>query len=297
MQDLGIGNTPVKELDRLTRNGRLLLKLETYNSTGSVKDRTAYFLLRNLWLRGCLEAGDGIVESTSGNLGISLATIGMQLGVTVCCVIDPSIAANKKERLIQVGATLCHVDGGCGLDHREPRMRRAEDIGSRPGWVWINQYANPAGMIAHYHSTGREIIELGSRLDAVFVALGTGGTACGIGYALLASGLAVNVIGVEPMGSTILGGCYQPHRGFGAGYLGQSPLMRQYGHVLSGGMKVHEEDAAKVCREVYEESGISVGPTTGLCIYAALRYLDRHRDRTVLCLAADGGGDYETVMI
>jgi cysteine synthase len=291
--ELGIGSTSTLPLPAEAVGGAVLLKLEEDNPTGSIKDRTAYFLIRELWDRGELSQGDCLVESTSGNLGISLAFLGGLLGLHVCCVVDKTIAPRKLERLLAAGAEVRSIEDDQALDPRSRRIALAKQIGDQVGRHWVNQYGNEAGMRAHESTTGVELLQHGGQNDEVVVAVGTGGTICGIGRAFRTAGQPCRIVGVEPAGSTIFGGQVAPHHGYGAGYAGRSALFSRFGHIVDQGMKVSEADAEGEVRRLKDLAGLSVGMTTGMCLAYARGALAQDGRKRILCVAADSGEDYE----
>jgi cysteine synthase len=209
--DTPIGDTPMGRI-RLRIDGKsrsAYLKLEGHNPGGSVKDRTAQGLLQSLEATGQLRAGGGLLESSSGNLAISLAMLARDRGCQFTAVVDPTMTAENMRRLQALGAETSIVESpdeaGGYLLSRLARVR--EMLAEDPGLVWTNQYSNAANPEAHYLGTGPEIHrQMEHRVDAVFVAVSTGGTLAGIGRFLREASPDTRIIAVDARGSVALGG-------------------------------------------------------------------------------------------
>ena len=218
---LGIGDTPLVPLEKVSTRGAVWLKAEYANPFGSAKDRTAAYLLASA--RATVGANVSVVESTSGNLGIALARIGHRIGVPVTLVMDGSL---PQERIADVrhagGAVRVVHEPRAGLTMRETRIAVALELGDREGCLWVNQYANESCVQAHRETTGPEMpASLRGDIDIVVASVGTGGTLCGISAAFRDLGHRALFVGVEP--------CRVDHL---RGYRGRLPArrLRDAGH-------------------------------------------------------------------
>jgi cysteine synthase len=272
MTALGIGRTPLLDLSHLVKRGRLMMKAEFRNPFGSVKDRTAVYLLN--WAYATAGEGVQVVESTSGNLGIALAGLGRLLGFTPIIIVDITVSERQRERIREAGAQIELVRvARAGFDMRQTRIALASELGGRDGCVWLNQYANKAGVLAHLETTGPEIwADCGGQIDAVVVPVSTGGTICGIGQCLKSLNPAIEVVGVEPAGSTIFGGRYSPSFLIaGAGMRGPCELTVANGSVIDRCAKVPDPASAAYAAYMRDECGLPVGLSTGAALGVAIQ--------------------------
>ncbi|MQS05943.1 cysteine synthase family protein [Streptomyces alkaliphilus] len=295
-----LGLTPIKPitLDVRGEPRRILLKLEGYNLTGSIKARTAYGLVRGLTRDGRIRPGVRLIESTSGNLGVALAGMARFLDLGFTAVLDPMSTVEVRSRLTDLGADIVMVDeideaGGYLLSRlaKVQEMLRADD-----GYVWVDQYNSPENPDIHRRMTGPEILDqLPAAPDALFAAVSTGGTFAGISQCFRERGLATRMVAVDVNGSVAYGG--QPGRrylsGIGAGrpssFLKES-LVDHYAYVDVG-------EAAHYCRTVLKETGIHLGASSGAVVAACVRYMGEHPDlRDALCICADGGEKHESTI-
>jgi len=291
----GIGHTPLVPLPGISRHGQVWLKAEYANPFGSVKDRTAGYLLA--W--ACRAGGDSVhvVESTSGNLGVALAQLAEQLAVPVTLVMDASLPAARVREVRRTGADV-HVvrSSRSGLTFRESRIACARELGDRSGWLWLNQYGNEAGMRAHQETTGPEIWDgLHGSVDAVVASVGTGGTICGIAAALRDRHPCPIVVGVEPVGSTISGGPDGDYLPAGSGMRGPSELIDHRRDLVDYFAKVPDCLASAWSLALQERYGIDVGQTTGAALAVAALLADMYGMR-VAALAPDHGRSFLPVM-
>jgi len=293
-----IGNTPVKPV-RLLIGGKgrcVYLKLEGANPGGSIKVRTALSLLRSLEHTGRLTSAGRLVESSSGNLAIGLAMLARIRGYQFIAVVDPAVSAEKMRRLHELGAKTMMVEtpdetGGYLLT-RLARIRKllAED----PGLLWTNQYSNAANPKAHYASTAPEIFRQMERsVDAVFVAVSTGGTLAGIGRFFREQSPGTRIIAVDTRGSVALGGSPGLRKLTGIGSSRRSEFVNAglYDELIY----IRDCEAFAFCRALDAATGIKVGGSSGACLAACARYLQSHKkaERTV-CICPDSGDHYES---
>lgn len=291
-----IGDTPIRRI-RLRIDGKsrnAYLKLEGHNPGGSIKDRTALSLLRSLEATGQLRAGDRLVESSSGNLAISLAMLARDRGYQFTAVVDPMVTAENMRRLHALGAETSMVESpdetGGYLLSRLARVR--EMLVEDPGLLWTNQYSNAANPEAHYLGTAPEIHrQMGHRVDAVFVAVSTGGTLAGIGRFLREASPDTRIIAVDARGSVALGGSPDVRRLTGIGSSRRSEFVTP--GIYDELIYVGECEAFAFCRALDAATGIKVGGSSGAGLAACARYLQSHdKVERAVCICADRGEHY-----
>jgi 2,3-diaminopropionate biosynthesis protein SbnA len=289
------GNTPmIRVYFRVRDRWKLIwLKLEGYNSAGSLKDRTAAALIGDLETRGLLSPSSTIVESTSGNLGVALAYLCRAKGYGFVAVIDPKATSEICSRMKEFGAELDLVkepdeNGGYLLS----RLRRIEDLCNRfPDYVWTNQYGNPANPLAHYLSTAPEIYSQASRnVEAVFVAVSTGGTLAGVGRYFRETSPRTKVIGVDASGSVVFGTPPGQRKLTGIGSSRKSEFLTP--DLYDCHLLVTDQQAFSMCRRM-AELDIHVGGSSGATLVACVRYLAEHPEiDSAVCVCPDSGQSY-----
>lgn len=269
MTALAIGNTRTIELGGFSPSGQVWLKAEYENPFGSVKDRTAAYLVA--WAVVTAGRNVRVVESTSGNLGITLPRVCAEAGLPrPLIVVDVTMPAIKLAAIEREEAEVILVSQSRpGMDLRETRIAVAEELGQRNGYLWVNQYGNEVGVAAHAETTGPELTRALPELDTVVASISTGGTACGIAMYLSRHCPAARVVAVEPEGSTIFGGESRPFMTAGAGMHGPSEIVQRHGALLGGFAKVPDELAAIECAFVKDRHGIAVGLTSGAALVCA----------------------------
>jgi cysteine synthase len=286
-----IGDTPLISLPGLVRRGQVSLKAEYANPFGSVKDRTAAYLLA--WARRTYGPEVRVVESTSGNLGFALAHIGKQFGIRPILIMDSSLPEARISDLRGTGADVVVVqEPRPGMTLRETRIAVAAEIGQRAGHVWLNQYGNSAGAQAHRESTGPEIWS-GCRgaVDAIVASVGTGGTICGIGAALREVTNSPLIVGVEPSGSTISGGEEGEYLTAGSGMRGAPDLVLEFRYLIDHFAQVPDTIAARWALMIRDQFNIEVGQTTGAAVAVAALLAEREGYH-VVALAPDRGSAF-----
>lgn len=289
----GLGNTPVHRVPAYCPTGNLYVKLEETNPKGSIKDRTAYYLIKDLVDSERVKPGVRLVESSSGNLGMALAHFAREIGVPFLCLVDPTLPPSRLAQLAAQGVDTCVVSLGPYPSYRVARIERARELDREPGWIWTNQYDNPANMRAHYETTGPEIWEqMHGRVDYLVCSVGTGGTICGIGRFLKEQNNTIKIVGVEPKGSTIFGGTPGCYLTAGAGMLEPSGIFRQYGHVVDCYGQVDDKDALEECIRLSVLENTCVGITTGAALFVASYLADQHPGSIVVAVSPDGGEKY-----
>jgi 2,3-diaminopropionate biosynthesis protein SbnA len=291
-----IGNTPIQPI-RLLIEGKsrsVYLKLEGANPGGSIKDRTALSLLRSLEKKAQLSVGTGLVESSSGNLAIGLATLARESGFRFKAVVDPKVTVENMRRLHDLGAETIMVEtpdeaGGYLLT----RLARVKDmLAEDPRLVWTNQYSNPANPKAHYSGTAPELLhQMEDRVDVIFVAVSTGGTLAGIGRYFREKSPDTRIIAVDARGSVALGGPPGSRKltGLGSGRPSDFVDPALYDEVIYVG----DSEAFAFCRALDAATGVKVGGSSGACLAACARYLQSHTKlERAVCICADSGEHY-----
>jgi cysteine synthase A len=278
----------------------LYAKLEYANPIGSVKDRTAYWILRRAIERGDIDAGTTIIESSSGNFAAALATYAKLLGLQFIPVIDPHIVPSNEAFLRRMCRTVIKVDrpdesGG----YLKSRLQAVQELcAATPQSFWPNQYANTDGMDAHYDVTAEEICGALPSIDYAFMGVSSAGTIAGISRKLKERRPGVTIVAVDAVGSVIFGGAAQRRHipGIGAGIV---PPLLQHARI-DDVVLVEERDTARACRELIWEHGLLAGGSAG-SVYAAVQQYAAARampdGSTVMFLCADGGAPYiDTVL-
>lgn len=276
----------------------LHLKLEGENPTGSMKDRTAHALVRDLEIQGRLKPGATIVESTSGNLGVALAAIAKARGYHFIAVVDPKTTPENLERMRQFEAqiemvTQSDVCGGYLLS----RLQRVHELCQRSlEYVWTDQYNNPANPYIHYTQTGPEIYrQMHGQVDAVFVPVSTGGTLAGIGRFFREVSPTTQVIGVDAYGSVIFGTPPAPRKLTGIGSSRPSSFLQQ--GLYDTHMLIKDEEAFLLCRTLAATTNCLVGGSSGAVLAACTRYVADHPAlERVVCVCADRGQHYASTI-
>jgi len=286
-----VGRTPLVELSRLAPTGRRVLgKLESWNPSGSNKDRAALGMIRHAERSGFLRDGGTIVECSSGDLGLALATIGARCGHRVVLTMPEGSAGPRRNLMLALGAEIVETPACEGM---RGAMARAEQIAKQtPGAVCLQAFTNRANARAHADTTAREIWEdTDGRVDIVVVPVGTGGTAAGC--TSFFRELGVRVVAVEPAGSRVLaGGEAGPHDipGLGAGFV---PDILSPGDVAEV-VAVHDRDAVAAARSLAREEGLLLGPASGAVMHAALKLarLPASQDKMLVAVLPDRAERY-----
>ena len=291
-----IGRTPLLELTRIEQEenlpARILAKLECLNPAGSVKDRAAKAMIDDAEARGLLRPGAVIIEPTSGNTGIGLASVAATRGYRVIIVMPETMSIERRQLMGAYGAELVLTEGDKGM---AGAIARAEELAREiPGSFLPGQFDNPANSAAHRSSTGPEIWEdTGGAVDIFVAGVGTGGTITGVGQYLKERNPAVRIAAVEPEGSPIRsGGRPGPHQlqGIGAGFLPKVLDTSIYDEIIS----VSDEDAFAAGRQMGRSEGILVGISSGAALWAAIQLARRaeNQGKTIVTLLPDSGDRY-----
>lgn len=291
-----VGHTPLLEAGRTEREeqtkARLLLKVESFNPAGSVKDRPARQMIAEAEESGRLKPGGTIIEPTSGNTGIGLAALAAAKGYRAVFTMPETMSVERRKLLAAYGAEIVLTEGAAGM---AGAIQKAEELAAEiPGAIVAGQFVNPANSRAHYRTTGPEIWEDTEGKTDIFVAgAGTGGTITGTGRYLKEQNPKIQVVAVEPAGSPVLsGGKPGPHglQGIGAGFVPEVLDTEIYDEII----RVTEEEAYAGARMLARREGILVGITSGAAFHAALSLAkkEENRGKTVVVLLPDTGERY-----
>ena len=291
-----IGGTPLLELSHIEAKegvkARILAKLEYFNPAGSVKDRIARGMLDDAEARGVLTKDSVIIEPTSGNTGIGLASVAAARGYRIIIVMPDTMSVERRNLMKAYGAELVLTEGAKGM---KGAMAKAEELAKEIPHSFIpGQFVNPANPAAHEKTTGPEIWEdTDGEVDYFVSGVGTGGTLSGVGRYLRSKKPGVKLIAVEPDASPVLsGGQPGPHKiqGLGAGFVPDTLDKDIYDEVI----QVSNEDAFRVGREIGRAEGVLTGISSGAALYAALQLAKRKEaeGKTIVVLLPDSGDRY-----
>jgi cysteine synthase A len=291
-----IGNTPLLEVTNLERSkeleAKLLVKLEYFNPSGSVKDRAAYYMVKDAEEKGILKDGSVIIEPTSGNTGIGLASIAAARGYRTILTMPETMSVERRNILKAYGAEIVLTEGAKGM---KGAIAKAEELAKEiPNSFIPAQFSNPANAQAHFETTGPEIWEdTDGAVDFFVAGVGTGGTVTGTGEFLKSKKADVKIVAVEPETSPVLSkGTAGPHKiqGIGAGFVPDVLNTKVYDEVLP----VSNEDAFATSKELAKAEGILVGISSGAALYAAIELAKRpeNKGKTIVALLPDSGDRY-----
>lgn len=291
-----IGDTPILELRNYEKkhglDARILAKLEYFNPAGSVKDRVAKAMIDDAERKGLLKPGSVIIEPTSGNTGIGLASIAAARGYKIILTMPETMSVERRNLLKAYGATLVLTEGAKGMNGA---IAKAQELAATtPNSFIPGQFTNPANPAAHKASTGPEIWSATDGKVDIFVAgIGTGGTITGVGQYLKSKNPAIKVVAVEPASSPVLSkGTAGPHKiqGIGAGFVPETLDTHVYDEIIT----VSDDDAFTVGREVARLEGVLVGVSSGAALWAATQVALRPENsgKSIVVLLPDTGERY-----
>ena len=291
-----IGRTPLLELTNIELEeklgARVLAKLEYLNPAGSVKDRIAKAMIDDAEQKGLLHPGSVIIEPTSGNTGIGLASVAAARGYRIIIVMPETMSVERRQLMKAYGAELVLTEGAKGM---KGAIAKAEELAREiPGGFIPGQFVNPANPAAHRATTGPEIWEDTDGSVDIFVAgVGTGGTITGVGEYLKSQNPGVKVVAVEPASSPVLSkGVSGSHKiqGIGAGFVPEVLNTAVYDEIIA----VENEDAFATGRLVGRKEGVLVGISSGAAVWAAVQLAKReeNRGKTIVVLLPDTGDRY-----
>ena len=291
-----IGRTPLLELTNTEKNegleATLLAKLEYFNPAGSVKDRVALAMINDAEERGVLKPDSVIIEPTSGNTGIGLASVAAARGYRIIIVMPETMSVERRVLMKAYGAELVLTDGAKGM---KGAIAKAEELAQEiPNAFIPGQFVNPANAAAHRETTGPEIwADTDGRVDIFVAGVGTGGTITGVGEYLKAHNPNVKIVAVEPATSPVLSkGTAGPHKiqGIGAGFVPDVLNTAIYDEIIP----VANEDAFAAGRALGRTEGVLVGISSGAALWAGIQLAKRpeNRGKTIVVLLPDTGDRY-----
>jgi [CysO sulfur-carrier protein]-thiocarboxylate-dependent cysteine synthase len=279
-----IGHTPLVEIPRMSPNPavHIFAKLEMYNPTGSVKDRTAKYLIEDLEERGLLHEDSIILEPTSGNTGIALAMIGRRKGYRVALVMPDNVTNERRQMAALFGAEVIDSPGAQGSNGAIALAKHLVAKDAR--FVMPYQYGNQANPLAHYETTGPEILADCPEIDVFVAGLGTGGTLMGVSRYLAEHKPGVRIVAAEPLPGEKVQGLRSLDDGFIPEILDPTAIDAKY--------LVSNLDALTALRELVFREGIFAGPSCGAVLVAAAREASKMSEGTIVALLPDGGWKY-----
>ena len=291
-----IGGTPLVELKNYEAEKNLqatiLAKLEYFNPAGSVKDRIAKAMLDDAEAKGLLKPGATIIEPTSGNTGIGLASVAAARGYKIILTMPETMSVERRNLLKAYGAELVLTDGAKGM---KGAIEKANGLAAAtPGSFIPGQFVNPANPAIHRATTGPEIwADTDGKVDIFVAGVGTGGTLTGVGEYLKSQNPNVKIVAVEPAGSPVLSkGVAGPHKiqGIGAGFVPDTLNTKIYDEIIP----VENEDAFITGRTIARKEGVLIGISSGAAVYAATVLAQRpeNKGKTIVALLPDTGDRY-----
>ena len=291
-----IGSTHLVKLKNYSANRKLeatvLAKVEFFNPAGSVKDRIAKAMLDDAEAKGLLKPDSVIIEPTSGNTGIGLASVAASRGYKTILTMPETMSVERRNLLKAYGAQLVLTDGAKGM---KGAIEKAQELAAQtPNSFIPSQFTNPANPAAHLATTGPEIWnDTDGKVDIFVAGVGTGGTLSGVGAYLKSQNPDVKVVAVEPAGSPVLSkGTAGPHKiqGIGAGFVPETLNTKIYDEIIP----VENEDAFATGRAIAHEDGILVGISSGAAVFAATQLAQRpeNKGKVIVALLPDTGERY-----
>ena len=291
-----IGKTPLLELTNIEKEEGLeatvLAKLEYFNPAGSVKDRIAKAMIDDAEAKGLLKDGSVLIEPTSGNTGIGLASVAAARGYRIIIVMPETMSVERRQLMKAYGAELVLTEGSKGM---KGAIAKADELAKEIANAFIHgQFVNPANPAVHKATTGPEIwADTDGKVDIFVAGVGTGGTITGVGEYLKEQNPAVKVVAVEPAGSPVLSkGTAGSHKiqGIGAGFVPEVLNTAVYDEIIA----VENEDAFAAGKKVGRAEGVLVGISSGAAVWAAIQLAKRpeNKGKTIVALLPDTGDRY-----
>ena len=291
-----IGHTPLMELTNIEKKhglkAKMLAKLEYFNPAGSVKDRIAKAMIDDAETKGLLKPGSVIIEPTSGNTGIGLASVAAARGYRIIIVMPETMSIERRQIMKAYGAELVLTEGAKGM---KGAIAKAEELSKEiPNSFIPGQFVNPANPKAHFETTGPEIFDdTDGKVDIFVAGVGTGGTVTGVGQYLKSRNPSVKVVAVEPKSSAVLStGVAGPHKiqGIGAGFVPEVLYTKVYDEIIP----VTNEDAFAAGKEIGRSEGVLVGISSGAALWAGIDLAKRPENagKTIVVLLPDTGDRY-----
>ena len=291
-----IGRTPLLELSNIEKDEKLsanvFAKLELFNPAGSIKDRVAKAMIEDAEEKGILKEGSVIIEPTSGNTGIGLASVAAAKGYKLIITMPETMSVERRKLIASFGAELVLTDGSKGMNGA---IEKAEELSREiPNSIVAGQFVNPANPKAHFLTTGPEIWEdTDGKVDILVAGVGTGGTITGIGEYLKSKNPDIKIVGIEPVDSPVLsGGKAGAHRlqGIGAGFIPEILNTEIIDEIIT----VSTNEAYKASRMMAKREGVLVGISSGAALHGALLLAKKqeNKDKNIVVILPDTGDRY-----
>ncbi|CEN78202.1 cysteine synthase A [Paraclostridium sordellii] len=279
-----IGKTPILKLNNIQNNNNIYLKLEKYNSGGSIKDRAVLGMIEDLMKDNKIKQGDTIVEATSGNTGIALSMIGKVKGLNIIIVMPSSMSKERIDLMKAYGArVILTKEGGmqASID------KAIELVNSNESYKSLKQFENESNPKKHYNTTAIEIYEDVENIDIFVAGIGTGGTISGIGKYLKEKNPNISIIGVEPESSPLISKGYSgAHKiqGIGANFIPKNLDMNIIDEIIT----VKDEDAINTIKLLGEKEGVLVGISSGANVFASIEIGKKYKGKNIVTVSPDG---------
>jgi len=289
-----IGNTPLLRLERFTPEMKIYAKCEFMNPL-SVKDRPVLQIIEDAEASGRIKPGDTLIECTSGNTGMAIASIAAVRGYKAILVMSEIQSIERRKVLVALGAELILTPASEGTEGARRKLKEMRD--ENPEYFYVGQHVSPSNPKAHYEHTGPEIWEqTDGRIDILVAGLGTGGTICGAGRYLKEKKPSVRTVAIEPKESPYISeGIFHPHRMMGTapGFYPETIDRKLIDEIFL----VSEDEAFECCRKIAREEGILVGISSGAVAHAAVKLGERPENdgKIIVCVFADTGQRYLSV--
>ncbi|CEQ21372.1 O-acetyl-serine thiol-lyase A (O-acetyl-sulfhydrylase)(OAS-TL) [[Clostridium] sordellii] len=288
-----IGKTPILKLNNIQDNNNIYLKLEKYNSGGSIKDRAVLGMIEDLMKENKIKQGDTIVEATSGNTGIALSMIGKVKGLNIIIVMPSSMSKERIDLMKAYGAeVILTKEGGmqASID------KSIELVNSNESYKSLKQFENESNPKKHYNTTAIEIYEDVENIDIFIAGIGTGGTISGIGKYLKEKNPNIRVIGVEPESSPLISRGYSgAHKiqGIGANFIPKNLDMNIIDEIIT----VKDDDAINTIKLLGEKEGVLVGISSGANVFASIEIGKKYKGKNIVTVSPDGIEKYLSMNI
>jgi cysteine synthase len=278
-----IGNTPVVELTRINKNKRVRIfaKLESMNPGGSVKDRIAKHMIEKAEVSGRLRHGNIVLEATSGNTGIGLALVCAVKGYSLTIVMPETMSMERRQILSAFGADLVLTDGDKGMPGA---IEKANELANDPKYFLVNQFGNENNPLAHYETTGKELLQQVPDIDMFIAGIGTGGTLMGVGMRLREDSPKTRIVGIEPYPKHKIQGL----RNLSEGYI---PPIFDF-EMLDEKVNVSDDDAYDMAKELARTEGLLCGISSGAMVAEALHQAEKMGEGVIATILPDGGEKY-----
>ncbi len=289
-----IGRTPLLELSNIEKDenlsAKVLAKLELFNPAGSIKDRVAKAMIEDAEEKGLLKEGSVIIEPTSGNTGIGLASVAASKGYRLIITMPETMSVERRKLIASFGAELVLTDGSKGMNGA---IEKAEELSREiPNSIVAGQFVNPANPKAHFLTTGPEIWDdTDGQVDILVAGVGTGGTITGIGEYLKSKNPDIKIVAIEPADSPVLsGGKAGAHglQGIGAGFVPEILNTKIIDEIIT----ITTEEAYEASRMLATTEGVLVGISSGAALYGAMQIAKKEQNKNIVVILPDTGDRY-----